>query len=124
MRVLERLGVIFEESVYIGDYLENDVIGVWNVGMNVIWKKDVFWENLFIDEYIIDDLKELLLLIDIIKKNKYLLIKLIIIIKRRKFYEFSRRKVFIYSNFLIWVYKKMCWESYRLVNRVRFILVF
>ncbi|WP_088324936.1 HAD family hydrolase [Bacillus cereus] len=101
MRALERLGVTPEESVYIGGHPENDVIGARNVGMNAIWKKDAFWENPFTDEYIIDDLKELLLLIDTIKKNKYLSIKLTTITKRRKFYEFSRRKVSIYSNFSI-----------------------
>ncbi|MFB5561921.1 HAD family hydrolase [Bacillus cereus] len=69
MRALERLGVTPEESVYIGGHPENDVIGARNVGMNAIWKKDAFWGNPFTDEYIIDDLQELLLLIDTMQKN-------------------------------------------------------
>ncbi|AJI08763.1 MULTISPECIES: HAD family hydrolase [Bacillus] len=69
MRALERLGVTPEESVYIGDHPENDVIGARNAGMNAIWKKDAFWGTPFTDEYIIEDLKELPLLIDTIRKN-------------------------------------------------------
>ncbi|KLA09056.1 2-haloalkanoic acid dehalogenase [Bacillus cereus] len=38
------------------------------MGMHTIWKKGAFWGNPFTDEYIIDDLKVLLLLIDTIKK--------------------------------------------------------
>ncbi len=69
MRALERLGVTPEESVYIGDHPENDVIGARNVGMNAIWKKDAFSGTPFTDEHIIDDLQELLLLIDTMQKN-------------------------------------------------------
>ncbi|MFD3448957.1 HAD family hydrolase [Microbacteriaceae bacterium 4G12] len=67
MRALERLGVSPEESIYIGDHPENDVIGARQAGMKAVWKKDAFWRNSFTDEYVIDDLQELLLLIEKLK---------------------------------------------------------
>ncbi|WP_020061962.1 HAD family hydrolase [Bacillus sp. 123MFChir2] len=61
LRALERLGVKPEESIYIGDHPENDVIGARNVGMYAIWKKDTFLGQSFADEHVIEDLQELLL---------------------------------------------------------------
>jgi len=66
LRALERLGVDPKESVYVGDHPENDVIAARNVGMNAVWKKDIFWGNSFTNEHVIDDLKELLPLINIL----------------------------------------------------------
>ncbi|MDP7980635.1 HAD family hydrolase [Bacillus sp. WLY-B-L8] len=60
LRALERLGVKPEESIYIGDHPENDVIGARNVGMYAIWKKDTFLGQSFTDEHVIEDLQELL----------------------------------------------------------------
>lgn len=60
LRALERLGVKPEESIYIGDHPENDVIGARNVGMHAIWKKDTFWGQPFTDGHVIEDLQELL----------------------------------------------------------------
>ncbi len=40
LRVLQRLKVKAEESIYVGDHPENDVIAARNAGMHAIWKKD------------------------------------------------------------------------------------
>lgn len=63
LRVLEKLGVTPEESLYVGDHPENDVIGAQNVGMNAVWKKDPFWSDSYTFEQSIDDLEELLNLV-------------------------------------------------------------
>lgn len=68
LRALERLGVSPEESVYIGDHPENDVIGARNVGMHAIWKKDTFWGQPFTDEHVIEDLEEVLDVVNIVQK--------------------------------------------------------
>lgn len=68
LRALERLRVSPEESVYVGDHPENDVIGARNVGMHAIWKKDTFWGRPFTDEHVIDDLQELLSKINIFQR--------------------------------------------------------
>lgn len=68
LRALERLRVSPEESVYVGDHPENDVIGARNVGMHAIWKKDTFWGQPFTDEHVIDDLQELLSKINIFQR--------------------------------------------------------
>ncbi|KQL42083.1 L-2-haloalkanoic acid dehalogenase [Bacillus sp. FJAT-25509] len=63
LRALEKLGVNPEESLYVGDHPENDVIGAQNVGMNAVWKKDPFWSEPYTIEQSIDDLGELLNLV-------------------------------------------------------------
>lgn len=64
LRALEKLGVTPEDSLYVGDHPENDVIGALNVGMNAVWKKDPFWSESNEIEYTIDDLGELLNLVN------------------------------------------------------------
>ncbi|WP_259418121.1 HAD family hydrolase [Bacillus toyonensis] len=68
LRALARLDVSPEESVYVGDHPNNDVIGARDVGMNAIWKKDTFWGNPFTDEHVINDLKELLPIVNTFQK--------------------------------------------------------
>ncbi|MGE1197023.1 HAD family hydrolase [Priestia megaterium] len=60
LRALKALDVSAEESVYIGDHPENDVLGARGAGMHAVWKKDVFFDGSFTDSYVIEDLKELL----------------------------------------------------------------
>ncbi|MEB2291948.1 HAD family hydrolase [Priestia megaterium] len=60
LRALKALDVSAEESVYIGDHPENDVLGARGAGMHAVWKKDAFFDGSFTDSYIIEDLKELL----------------------------------------------------------------
>lgn len=55
---LEKLNVSADESIFMGDHPENDVIGAKKVGMKGIWKKDFQWDNVDAD-YIVDDLMEL-----------------------------------------------------------------
>ncbi|ENQ3107886.1 putative hydrolase of the HAD superfamily [Bacillus sp. 491mf] len=68
LRAIERLGVKPEESIFIGDHPENDVIAARNVGMHAIWKKDTFWGQPFIDEHVIEDLRELLHVVNTFQK--------------------------------------------------------
>lgn len=70
MRALRRLGVQVEESVYVGDHPENDVQGARNIGMHAVWKKDTFWGTPFTDEYVIDDLQELLAIVRKLQEGK------------------------------------------------------
>ncbi|CAM4015400.1 HAD family hydrolase [Bacillus manliponensis] len=70
MRALRRLGVTAKESIYVGDHPENDVIGARNVGMHAVWKKDMFWGTPFTDEYVIDDLQELLSIVSKLQERK------------------------------------------------------
>ncbi|GAB1769572.1 HAD family hydrolase [Priestia megaterium] len=60
LRALKALDVSAEESVYIGDHPENDVLGARGAGIHAVWKKDAFFDGSFTDSYIIEDLKELL----------------------------------------------------------------
>ncbi len=58
-RALEQLDVAPNQSVYVGDHPENDVMAAQNAGMRGIWKKDSKWKN-FETDLIIDRLDELL----------------------------------------------------------------
>ncbi|PEI56498.1 HAD family hydrolase [Priestia aryabhattai] len=60
LRALKALDVSAEESVYVGDHPENDVLGARGAGMHAVWQKDAFFDGSFTDSYIIEDLKELL----------------------------------------------------------------
>lgn len=64
IRALERLYVRPKESVYVGDHLENDVIGARNAGLNAIWIVSGLLGSLFTDDYVMNVLKELLHLAD------------------------------------------------------------
>lgn len=57
-KALEKLSVLPNESIFMGDHPENDVYGAKTVGMKGIWKKDTQWNNVNAD-YIVDDLGEL-----------------------------------------------------------------
>ncbi|WP_391121584.1 HAD family hydrolase [Psychrobacillus sp. L3] len=61
-RALKRLNVNPNESVFVGDHPENDVVAPEHVGMKGIWKKDVQWGT-FETNYIVEDLGELLIII-------------------------------------------------------------
>ena len=68
LRAIERLGVKPEESIFIGDHPENDVIAARNVGMHAIWKKDTFWGQPLTGEHVIEDLQELLHIVNTFQK--------------------------------------------------------
>ncbi|KML30463.1 MULTISPECIES: HAD family hydrolase [Priestia] len=69
LRALKALDVSAEESVYIGDHPENDVLGARGAGMHAVWKKDAFFDGNFTDSYVIEDLKELLNVINEFQEN-------------------------------------------------------
>lgn len=59
---LERMGVTAEESVFVGDHLEKDVLAAEKIGMTGVWKRAVGEK----DEramHVIDDLRDLLSLL-------------------------------------------------------------
>ncbi|EEK76564.1 HAD family hydrolase [Bacillus cereus] len=58
-RALQKLGVIAEECLYVGDHPENDVLGSEQVGIHGVWKKDSFWSG-FEHSRMVDDLLEVL----------------------------------------------------------------
>ena len=69
LRALEKLNILPNESIFIGDDPENDVKAAQYVGMKGVWKRDIQWENVEAD-FIVDDLSELPLIIkDLIKQN-------------------------------------------------------
>lgn len=59
LKALQDLEVNPEESLFIGDHPENDVIAATAVGMKGVWKKDKHWKHAT-TEYTIDDLLEIL----------------------------------------------------------------
>lgn len=62
-RALEKLHVLPNECIFIGDHPENDVKGAQRVGMKGIWKRDSQWDHVEADA-IIDDLLEVPLIIN------------------------------------------------------------
>lgn len=62
LKALHQLNVLANESAYVGDHPENDVTGAENVGMIGVWKRDLAWGDVKA-QYVIDDLKELPLII-------------------------------------------------------------
>ncbi|MEH6940177.1 HAD-IA family hydrolase [Bacillus sp. JJ664] len=57
-RALTFFDVHPDEAIYIGDHPENDYNGAKDIGMKVIWKKDIYWND-FQPEFLIDDLLEI-----------------------------------------------------------------
>ena len=66
MKALKQLNVLANESVYVGDHPENDVIAAGKVGMKTIWKRDIQYEGSEAD-FIIEDLREISLIIEKLK---------------------------------------------------------
>lgn len=61
-KALEQLDVLPNESIFVGDHPENDVGAAQKIGMKAIWKRDIQWDTVNA-EFIIDDLKELPLIV-------------------------------------------------------------
>lgn len=62
-RALLRLGVTAEESVYIGDNPEADIMGAKNAGLKTIWQRNQFWDEPKEADAVIDGLEEILLIL-------------------------------------------------------------
>lgn len=59
---LERMGVTPEESVFVGDHMEKDVLAAEKIGMTGVWKQ-AFGEEDERCKYVINDLRDLLFLL-------------------------------------------------------------
>lgn len=59
LRALRMLDLMPEEAVYVGDHPVNDVQASRQIGMNGIWKEDIFYDKNFEKDYTIMDLYEL-----------------------------------------------------------------
>ncbi|WP_367619258.1 GNAT family N-acetyltransferase [Planococcus shenhongbingii] len=59
MKALAELGTKPEETLYVGDHPDNDVLAAKSVGMKTIWKKDPQWSGAAAD-YIIEELNEIM----------------------------------------------------------------
>jgi putative hydrolase of the HAD superfamily len=59
LRALRNLGVTPDESVFIGDHPDTDVVGAKRIGMKSFWKRDLGWQKPEISDGIVDDLSEL-----------------------------------------------------------------
>jgi putative hydrolase of the HAD superfamily len=62
-RALMQLNVSPQQSMFVGDHPENDVLAARRVGMKGIWKIDPHWKQVEAD-YRVNDIKELPLLIE------------------------------------------------------------
>ncbi|MRH43282.1 HAD-IA family hydrolase [Aquibacillus halophilus] len=66
-RVIKKLDISPNESLFMGDHPMNDVKAAQNVGMKGIWKKNFQWNNVDAD-YIVDDLAEVPSIIENLSK--------------------------------------------------------
>ncbi|RCJ41182.1 L-2-haloalkanoic acid dehalogenase [Nostoc minutum NIES-26] len=64
IRALRSLGVMANESIFIGDRPDVDVMGAKHIGMKSIWKRDLGWREPENADGIIDDLGEIPLIIE------------------------------------------------------------
>lgn len=67
-RALQQLNVSANESMFVGDHPENDVKAAMDMGVIGVWKRDIQWNNVEAD-FIIDDLKELPLIIQSLNRK-------------------------------------------------------
>lgn len=58
-RGVQRLGVLAEEAVYIGDHPEVDIMGAKRAGLRTIWKRNSTWPDAQEADAVIDDLNEI-----------------------------------------------------------------
>ncbi|MEY9978991.1 HAD family hydrolase [Lysinibacillus sp. RC79] len=67
-RVLSKLEVSANESIYVGDHPFNDVEAAKKVGMMAIWKRNDAWQSVKAD-YIIDNLIEIQDILKVLQKT-------------------------------------------------------
>jgi putative hydrolase of the HAD superfamily len=58
-RAVQRLGVLAEEAVYVGDHPEVDIMGAKHAGLRTIWKRNSTWSGSQDADAVIDDLNEI-----------------------------------------------------------------
>lgn len=66
-RALERLNVLPNETLFVGDHPLNDIKAAKDVGMQGIWKRDSQWSSVDAD-FIVNDLSEIPLIIEKVNK--------------------------------------------------------
>lgn len=66
-RALEKLGVLAEESIYVGDHPVNDVEGSIAAGMNAIWKENEHYSD-YKTKHSVKDLIEVVELVSVINR--------------------------------------------------------
>lgn len=67
IRALKELNVLPNESIFMGDHLENDVKAARNVGMIGIWKTNLQVDNVE-EDLIVNDLSELPIILESLHK--------------------------------------------------------
>ncbi len=60
----QRLGVMYQDCVFVGDNPEADIIGAKNAGMKAIWKRNLSWQEAKEADAIVDELHEIPLIIE------------------------------------------------------------
>jgi FMN phosphatase YigB (HAD superfamily) len=58
-RAIERLGVLAQNSIFVGDNPEADILGAKNAGMQAIWKRSSHWLEAQAADATIDELSEI-----------------------------------------------------------------
>lgn len=58
-RAVDQLGVTVQDSIFIGDHPEVDIIGAKQAGMKAIWKRNSHWRETTKADAIMDDLNEI-----------------------------------------------------------------
>jgi putative hydrolase of the HAD superfamily len=68
-RAAKRLGVTTNNSVFVGDHPEADIIGEKNAEMKAIWKRSLYWQAAERADAIIDELNEIPSILQQIESN-------------------------------------------------------
>jgi putative hydrolase of the HAD superfamily len=58
-RAAQRLGVMSQDCIFVGDNPEADIIGAKNAGMKTIWKRNLSWKEPKAADAMIDELHEI-----------------------------------------------------------------
>ncbi len=66
LRAVNELGVLPEESIYVGDHPSNDIEASLNVGMRTIWKEDIFHNKPLNTTWTIKELNEIRDIVEIL----------------------------------------------------------
>jgi putative hydrolase of the HAD superfamily len=63
-RAAQRLEVIYQDCVFVGDNPEADILGAKNAGMKAIWKRNSFWQEAKEADEIVNELYEIPFILD------------------------------------------------------------
>lgn len=68
-RAMNRLGVSAQDSVFVGDHPEADILGAKSAKMRTIWKRNSHWQKAKEADAIIDELSEIPLILEQFKSR-------------------------------------------------------